>query len=89
MTAESDDFIIFLARSHNAISVLALRFHGDGIKHKMCLRSPSKHKQYKVRKFHFESDSFQRQTVAMGKKSFFSESISSVTGISCILLEKK
>lgn len=86
MTAESDYFIIFLARSHNAVLVLVLRFHGDGIKHKLCLRSPSTHKQYKVRKFHFESDSFQRRTVAMEKKSFFFKSISSVTGISCILV---
>lgn len=90
MTAESDDFIILLARSHNAVSVLLLRFHGD--KFKQRLRSPSTHQQYivnKVRKIHFEPDSVQQRPVAMGKKSSVVTSISSVTGISCILAYKK
>lgn len=62
MTAESDDFIILLARSHNAVSVLLLCFHGD--KFKQRLRSPSTHEQYivnKVRKIHFEPDSVQQR----------------------------
>lgn len=90
MTAESDDFIILLARSHNAVSVLLLCFHGD--KFKQRLRSPSTHQQHivnKVRKIHFEPDSVQEQPVAMGKKSLVVTSISSVTGIFCILEYKK
>lgn len=36
MTAESDDFIIFLATNHNAVSFPVLRFYGDGIKQINC-----------------------------------------------------
>lgn len=36
MTAESDDFNIFLATNHNAVSFPVLRFYGDGIKQINC-----------------------------------------------------